>query len=81
MTFTDDDLKRLKGYMLTREENWMDFLLSDLSALLARLEAAEDFAGHMRRGMGCSHDRHCNCPPDDIIAIEKYRTWRKAVGK
>lgn len=67
MTFTDDDLKRLK-------ENGPEWELSyeKLAALLARLEAAEDALAHSH-GLGSTW---C-CEK----AKELDKSWRKAAGK
>lgn len=75
MSFTDDDLRRLKEHM--QDSRYADLL--NLKGLLARLETAEEIVKYIR--IGCGHDRHCNCPPDDHSLIEKYVTWHKAAGR
>jgi hypothetical protein len=66
MSFTDDDLKRVKQYL--DEKNWEYQPSHDvLKALLARLEAAEKVVeDKINRGWG-------NHPLVEI--------WRKAAGK
>lgn len=67
MTFTDDDLKRLKD-QVDRNDPVDNFTSIDkMKALLVRLEAAEKLAGH----------DHCGCYGRN----ELEATWRKAAGK
>lgn len=86
MTFTDDDLKRLKEWgdrcNCTPETDLTCGQLGHLKtkALLARLEAAE--AVIEGTWNGCDHDRICDCPPGwSPIPQKKLEAWRKAAGK
>jgi len=82
MTFTDDDLKRLKekegfwrdGYdmrkanpQISESWGWVDGL--KIEALLARLKAAEKCI--KRHLLDCPDVSHCNCT----------HVWRKVAGK
>lgn len=67
MTFTDEDLKRLKDH--ANEKYWRFYCDSKVvNPLLARLEAAEEYIDHLQQCDGCN----------DEIA---YKIWRKACGK
>jgi hypothetical protein len=72
VTFTDDDLKRLKDHF-NGMPHYIDIPASqepvNLSALLARLEAAERFTKHV-----------IDLTPDYSGCI-RYKAWRKAAGK
>lgn len=73
--FTDEDLKRLKFNIENHAPNWVD--KDNLSGLLARLEAAENFIGG--RTVICT-----TC--DNVIGETEtdralYKAWRKAAGK
>jgi len=47
MSFTDDDLKQLKGNLRDKiEHEYLTFTRLEIKALLARLEAAEDVASY-----------------------------------
>lgn len=65
MTFTDDDLKRLKSQLALEISPDEDVLINngEVDALLARLEAAER----------CINPANC-------YAVD-YEAWRKASGK
>lgn len=69
MSFSDEDLKRLREEMGTVEqERWIrgETNVAPIEALIARLEAAERCAGHLNNvAPGC----------------ELYVAWRKAAGK
>jgi hypothetical protein len=74
MTFTDDDLKRVKGEIPKGMAGYgfddMDtFTMEDLQALIARLEAAEAVIRVT--------DEH----GFNDRAFDVYETWRKAAGK
>lgn len=69
MTFTDDELKRLKADLLNPEAS---VILNgdDISAILARLEAAEKCVQeHFGHGV-------LDCEPNCTV----YEAWRKAKG-
>jgi hypothetical protein len=67
VTFTDDDLKRLKDEV--NDPYWYPSDLSvQINALLARLKAAERYATKMRKG------REGWFNPE-------YRIWQEAAGK
>jgi hypothetical protein len=74
MTFTDDDLKRLKEDLQERKDDHYELAgrldIESMEALLARLEAAEILieAFMDREGMG-------------PFWKEEYEAWRKAAGK
>ena len=70
MTFTDDDLKRLKGYRPNDGEEglWINF--EDFEALLARLGAAEKALKHRKAW-----------PYDYKGNRERFEAWRKTAGK
>lgn len=79
MTFSDDDLKRLKeGYWFHRvpinnigqSESWVWCDGDKVLALLARLEAAEK-ALDLYAGMFSTYGE----------SYEAYKDWRKAAGK
>ena len=65
MTFTDDDLKRLKDL----KGDWRGISMPNeaIAALLMRLEAAEDAVEQAYR-----------CTPDNR---EYYKRWRKSKGE
>lgn len=72
MSFTDEDLERLKKHADTLKEWKIDYRTNkvmavfDIKAILARLETAEA----------------CIIPEELIGSLEeKYEAWRKAVGK
>ena len=65
MTFTDDDLKRLKEDV-NEEGSSYRIPTEDLFALLARLEAAE-------RVILETDERH--------LPLDAWQAWRKAAGK
>ncbi len=77
MTFTDDDLKRLKELMFT------EFEIEDIDAqnilnLLARLEAAERaiFSLQIIRGCCLMDKTHFHGDEDSLV-----KAWRKSAGK
>lgn len=76
MTFTDDDLKRLKVSLsgeLPEFSTWAKSDLEVLRALLARLEAAEALVqcGGMFHNSGYDGRHECKA----------YEAWRRACGK
>jgi hypothetical protein len=74
MTFTDDDLRRLKEEFNDHAmRTGQPFLVGQgtLDMLLARLEAAENCLNRWGHHSNCSPNP-CNCG---------YETWRKAAGK
>ena len=89
MTFTDDDLKRLKEAVIilgdTRQTFCADFKIPDL---VARLEAAEkmekplqaflDFQGEHKRDTNCMDGMERT---KYQVAEEYLDAWRKAAGK
>lgn len=85
MSFTDDDLKQLKEWnevlpkpIIVGLEQGDEFHEFDLSALITRLEAAEDCLTF------CA-DCHCgNEPFKDGCACgytQRFEVWRRAAGK
>lgn len=78
MTFTDDELTRLKaheGYQFTKmnpgqSKTWAFVDSAKIDALLARLEAAERLCRHVHKYFN----------PTDY-GQRLYRAWRKAAGK
>ncbi len=92
MTFTDDDLERLKEFLAGNYDfktAWDQNECMDLTnALLARLEAAEavageGFIGHTRSCLYESSDRDegdiCTCGRKERRL--RHEAWRKAAGK
>ena len=70
MTFTDDDLKRLKSGAYDPR---LIQTVEQVQALLARLEAAEELNFRMwayHRGQG-----------DDVDFEQALKSWRKLAGK
>lgn len=77
MTFTDDDLKRLKEF-LPYKLHVFSISHGTVSTLLARLEAAENIAA-----WGC-HTRRCSVKLDEACDCEMpilFKAWRKACGR
>jgi hypothetical protein len=70
VTFTDDDLKRLRAIFIDKKPDCMssEDLAKYLCALLARLEAVERYASNIRKG------REGWFNPE-------YEAWRKVAGK
>jgi len=71
MTFTDEDLKRLKENATKREGMLSTVCTVDateVKALLTRLKVAEVYI--------VNHHKYCQPPPCD-----DYVRWRKAIGK
>lgn len=75
MTFTDDDLKRLKedidGYEREQFDDW-GMSVDEVKRLLARLEAAEELL------------EECNLVwvrHNSDIAEKLFEAWRKACGR
>jgi len=74
VTFTDDDLKRLKEMTPKNDRVRIEFITLggwykfDLAALLARLEAAEAYISSMPEDVT---DENCRL----------HKEWRKAAGK
>jgi hypothetical protein len=90
MTFTDDDLKRLKE----QGPLWGLARQKDFESLLARLEAAEAFSeGFSKIDYLLHHHSYCkrldpnaggeasecNCVIGELKT--KFQVWRKAAGK
>lgn len=77
MTFTDDDLKRLKEDVQVFERLEVSPFSSKeaIAALLARLEAAERIVNRMCVHAGPWRGKLDDCFKDDVKA------WRKASGK
>jgi hypothetical protein len=81
VTFSDDDLKRLKEYIKRRPEGYI--AVPDFEALLARLEAAERVIDRLNECNREQYDEesvcsgwYCNSWIDSEI-----RVWRKVAGK
>lgn len=73
MTFTDDDLKRLKIQSEAELPADVDgdlIMVTELKAFISRLEAAEAYA-EFRIRFSAGHDGE----------KEKLEAWRKAAGK
>ncbi len=72
--FTADDLKRLKEYLPEAENDWdAPLTIKELTALLARLKAAERVAiawNNFDAGTGSRESL------DNV-----FKAWRKAAGK
>lgn len=76
MTFTDDELKRLKAETVDDHTHDGPFLSAErMLALLARLDAAEKFITESRCQNGCYCDNEC----EKHLPLEK--AWRKACGR
>ena len=77
MTFSDDDLKRLKESLMTYEdEQHQCYRVKEFKALLARLEAAENPA------RGSQHNHAVDRPPQNLCRRCKAdEAWRKAAGR
>jgi len=78
MSFTDDDLKRLKTMVLNCEAFYAmntEVLPIRLSNLLARLEAAEKCLNHLHLCGGWD-----DYPEPDEELDELKREWRKSKG-
>lgn len=87
MTFTDEDLKRLKEYAnneLLLESEFQEIHLL-LPALIARLEAAEKCANELPDYIEGAHDEYCHnetprpCPHEEDRSL--IEAWRKVAGK
>lgn len=83
MTFTDEDLKRLKedlhkNKVRTGIRTHIHYRREPLEALLARLEAAEALAEDH-----AWHEADCSSPSEecDCGYAEDRAKWRKAAGK
>lgn len=75
MSFTDEDLKRLKEQCrdpLYQRSEHRQLLLSKFDSLIARLEAAEKF---------CEMTPECNCSQECDYHTDALRAWRKEAGK
>lgn len=68
MTFTDDDMKRLKESL---KGTYRNLPIDDLAALLSRLVAAERVADHFQ------HKANTECLECEV----SLEAWRKAAGK
>jgi len=71
MTFTDDDLKRLKED-LKQYSPHVPLSTANGHALVARLKAAE-------KVIGTQADHICH--GEDCSGCEAWESWRKAAGK
>lgn len=79
MSFSDDDLKRLKTFVSTDRRNdgaWIvamnwGVLFDDIKVAIARLEVAEAIYDQK----GCSCNQWCDA------CTEKERIWRREAGK
>lgn len=69
MSFSDDDLKRLKESLKTDETFYLELTTEQTTALLTRLEAAENCLEYV------GHD---NCDSKDVDRALK--AWRKSRG-
>lgn len=79
MSFTDDDLKRLKEMITDTRALWINDrnLANPLLALIDRLEAAEKLAWLVKRFVERQeHAPDCRC--DFCWAL---KTWRELAGK
>ena len=83
MTFTDDDLKRLRQAM--QGEPFITFNNANLNQLLARLEAAELYAESMEKWIEEIADRRLVGDNERIKVWadvgKTKQSWRKACGK
>jgi len=75
MTFTDDDLKRLKDYLESNNRIYPGIMGNEMKALLTRLECAEKMISDTDpcsceaiTGRQCIHQKH-------------YEAWRKSKGE
>lgn len=70
MTFTTDDLKRLKEWCLTKAAptDWTEQDSKGILSLIARLEAAEKFCRWLEFD-------------DNDISRELIKAWRKSKGE
>lgn len=74
MSFTDEDLKRLKEDI--GNGSWLMSLSGNhLSALLARLEAAEKVAGYVCHCDRNDLDRSRDCPCPEL-----HKAWLRSKG-
>jgi hypothetical protein len=76
MTFTNDDLKRLKKDFINASVKTSSDL-HDINALLARLEAAEAYA---RYGDLLHGGKSAECVLDKCDMCLAKKAWRKAAG-
>lgn len=74
MTFTDDDLKRLKQLADAYRPEGVPITCGSLQALLARLEAAETL---LDLWLQCDDD----CEIDGSVFDAAMEAWLKAAGK
>ena len=73
--FTDDDLKRLKGFRHSDDGDCMGCVpCVDITALLARLEAAESIVNNMAH-------HYVPCAEVPCESCEQIMAWRKAAGR
>lgn len=82
MTFTDDDLKRLKenAEASGKDSTWYDGLsCGTIKALLARLKAAEAKANATYHRPDCYEQ---GLPTDCICGVSEFdKAWRKSKGE
>lgn len=85
MSFTDEDLKRLKEWMATPRGPRFGLFPEDVEGLLARLEAAEKLAlrswtGHKK---DCIEGKNLSGGPSSCICDmgDSLMVWRKSCGK
>lgn len=89
MSFTDDDLKRLKvvaDASATIHDRPFYCLGTRIQSLLARLEAAEAYCNAVEMGYEYRDCDYPNCGKnwicsDCVNEIDARKVWRKAAGK
>ena len=79
MTFTDDDLERLKEALNGNPERVKDFEPGWCLAIIARLEAAECVIGSLCKVVDLQLENEWRKHISEIT--ENYYKWRKAAGK
>jgi hypothetical protein len=77
MSFTDDDLKRLKRYVKNGSVECISF--EDVEALLARLEAAEAVCKASSEVV--RPRERIGDAPRELKILNALEAWRKAAGK
>jgi hypothetical protein len=79
MSFTDDDLKRLKDLLRDKGDLSTFFdTYEDMEALLVRLEAAEEVISHAISQRKVHTPE--TCYDGNPVPIEIVEAWRKACG-
>jgi hypothetical protein len=84
MSFTDDDLKRLKDGLNGPESAWFDgYTVKTVLAFLARLEAAENSA--LDVPALCKEFDYCeemdSYSQMSLDALERHKAWLRSCGK